>query len=286
MTRLTDRDLEIFQKLSLTKWLSTTQILNWFFPGKSKNAVNKRLRKLVKAHYLYCTRRSSTEDYYFRLTSKGINMLKELADFSLEEMSIPKRLPQNLEHFSAINDLRYYFEKGTEKIKGKIFFFIPEDDLKKLNLSLPVIPDALVRIKVFDRYLSLALEYDGGTENPGFFAKNKVKGYLKAIDLFSELKDLRILVFAKDIRRVISLMRQTIKYLPSKARFLFSPLENLDDIFSSIFLDPFDFFEKAKFGNKIKIVEKPMKGKEIPSYSLLNLPLLSTSPLERRDYFL
>src|SRR5258708_5549570 len=67
---ITPRDLQIFQKLNSAGWLTSIQILQYFFPDKSTNAVCKRLRKLAHAGYIASSSVSSTEPNLFRLASK------------------------------------------------------------------------------------------------------------------------------------------------------------------------------------------------------------------------
>src|ERR1044071_8978953 len=111
LVEMTERDLKIFQKLNAAGWLTTEQIRNYFFPGKSTNAVSKRLRKLVAAGYLSLTRYNSTAPGLYRLSGRARLMLIEHTELSGNEITIPNQVPRKISHFIAINDLRFCFEQ-------------------------------------------------------------------------------------------------------------------------------------------------------------------------------
>ena len=71
LVELTAREPHLFHKLNAAGWLTTGQIRDYFFPGRSLNAVSKRLRKLVAAKYLSDAQVSSTATKFYRLAGRG-----------------------------------------------------------------------------------------------------------------------------------------------------------------------------------------------------------------------
>ena len=71
MVEITERDLELLQTLNVAGWLSTRQIRDRFFPGKTTHATCKRLRKLVSGKYIGMARQNSTECALYRLAGQG-----------------------------------------------------------------------------------------------------------------------------------------------------------------------------------------------------------------------
>src|SRR5437867_1919886 len=93
-TLLTPRDLRIFQKLNAAGWLTSRQIRDYFFCGKSTNAVCKRLRKLSAGGYIACAMTSSTESALYRLSGKGRLALLEQTRCGESDVIIPNQLPR------------------------------------------------------------------------------------------------------------------------------------------------------------------------------------------------
>ena len=129
--RLTQRDKDIIKYLKRAKCLTTEQIAKVFFPGRSLDAVRKRMRKLVSRSYLSLN------------TSLGISL------FHLDSLKISR----NCEHTMAINDVRI--------TAGAVDFFYAHWELGEFNWEYPVIPDAVFK-KDGKVYL---LEVDMGTES-------------------------------------------------------------------------------------------------------------------------
>lgn len=277
---ITERDRKLFLKLNQASWLSTSQLLKCFFQDKSANAVNKRMRKLVNAGYLFCSRNSSMEEYLYRLKTKAKQYLLDHTSMKEGNIVIPKRLPQNLQHFLGINDIRLYFEKSIEKAQGEILLFASDRDLKSIYPQAPLIPDALVRFRYCsngeNQIYNFTIEYDNETENPQYFGSTKVKKYMESINrkqaVFG-LTQYKVLVFADNMKRLISLMRHSIKYLSNPGVFQFCLITDLMPslfITKPVFLDPFDFYEVEHDDGKMRIFEKPFKeGDTLKFHSLL-----------------
>ena len=148
MTTITKRDEQLFIKLNRAAWLTTSQIGRYFFPDKTANAINKRMRKLAKESYLYPDRKSSTEEYLYRLTSKSKQYLLMHTPLEPENITVPKRLPQNLKHFSRINDLRSYIEMSVKSQSGHMILFSTDREIKSIVPNSLIIPDAIARFKI------------------------------------------------------------------------------------------------------------------------------------------
>jgi hypothetical protein len=127
--------------------------------------------------------------------------------------------------------------------------------------------------------MHLAIEYDAGAEQASFFGRTKVKHYgALARDNRVRFGELKILTFADHVGRLVSLMRQTVRYRAPRRLFYFAPLASLEQEHwegAEIFLDPHDFFVATSQGGQTEIVERDLPEKPI-RYSLLTL--LATSP--------
>src|ERR1041385_1735074 len=187
---LTGRDLKILQKLNAAGWLTTRQIRDYFFPSKSANAVSKRLRKLIEGNYLAMARTSSTKPGLYRLAGQGKLTLLEHTQRGEEVVSIPTHLPRKLKHFTAINDLRFYFEQTIGRAAQLLYFFSERElgryyehpqSIRDSTIALlrgyRLIPDALAKLRFVNdgetREVTLAIEYDAGTEHTAFFGRTK-----------------------------------------------------------------------------------------------------------------
>ncbi|HXG65144.1 MAG TPA: replication-relaxation family protein [Blastocatellia bacterium] len=189
--QITPRDLQLLQTLNAAGWLNTRQIRDRFFPGKSTNAVCKRLRKLVAGKYIGIARHNSTEHALYRLARRGRLALIERTDLEAEAVAIPTEVPRKLNHFMAINDLRFCFEQLNGAQGARLVFFFSErelalyrygkannaDAILRLLSSHRLIPDALARISIDNqgstRDIDVAIEFGAGTEHPGFSAGPK-----------------------------------------------------------------------------------------------------------------
>jgi hypothetical protein len=295
---ITGRDLQLLHMLKAAGWLTTRQIQRRFFPGKSANAVCKRLRKLVAGKYLGIVRRSSTECALYRLASQGKLALSEYLNLEPEEITIPTQLPRKLNHFMGINDLRLAFEQlnGERGVKLVSFFSERElclyrhDSARYLNVlprllqSYRIIPDVLARIRITNqggaRDMDVAIEFDAGTEHTGFFGKTKVVRYaLLAAKHQNWLEEFKVLTFTVSIRRIVNLMRQVVTHRASPHLFYFAPAHEIEGPgweTRELFLDPYHFFIPVRQGNRTDTVERELEGRDIPRYTLAGLP--TTSP--------
>lgn len=293
LVRLTERDLKILKKINAAGWLTTEQIGKYFFPGKSVNAVSKRLRKLASAGYVAIAKLSSTEYGLYRLAGYGKLALIEHTSFDEADISIPIQPPRKIQHFITINDLRFFFEQFIKDSAIELLFFFSERELSSyyrkpdkiadpmllLLETYRIIPDALARIRVrrngTDQYINVAIEYDAGTEQATFFGRTKVKQYAKLFaENYGRLDDFKVLTFARSIKRIVSLMRQTVQYQPPLHLFYFSLLEKLAAErweACTVFLDPDDFFVSVRQSGRTEIIEKEQHA-GIPKYALIGVP--------------
>jgi hypothetical protein len=300
VTLLTPRDVRLFQKLNAAGWLTSRQIRDYFFCGKSTNAVCKRLRKLSAGGYIASARTSSTESGLYRLSGGGRLALVEQTRCGESNVIIPNQLPRKLNHFIGINELRLRFETGMQGSPAQLLFFFSErelgryaveggitaDPIVRLARAHGIIPDAIARIKTQPSQLpvNLFIEYDEGTEHATFFGRTKVRQYS---NLFSkergQLDRGRVLTFARSIKRVISLMRQTLREHARADLFYFALIEKLSGSWleSEIFLDPHDFFIPVRQANRTEIVEKEI-GARLPKHTLLNLVTASPCGVSSR----
>jgi hypothetical protein len=294
---ITGRDLQLLQTLKAAGWLTTRQIQNHFFPGKSANAVCKRLRKLVAGKYLGIVRRSSTECAFYRLASQGKLALSEYLNLEPEEITITTQLPRKLNHFMGINDLRLAFGQLNGERGVKLVSFISERELSlyrhdpaensnvlpRLLQSYRIIPDALARIRITNqegaRDIDVAIEFDAGTEHTGFFGKTKVVQYaLLAAKHQHWFEEFKVLTFTLSIRRIVSLMRQVVTHRASPHLFYFAPAHELEGPgweTRELFLDPYDFFIPVRRGDRADAVERELEGRAILRYVLAGLPASS-----------
>jgi hypothetical protein len=248
MTTITKRDEQLFIKLNQALWLTTSQIGRYFFPDKAANAINKRMRKLAKEGYLYPDRKSSTEELLYRLTTKSKKYLMMHTHLEPDNITAPKRLPQNLKHFSRINDLRSYIEMSVKNQSGKMVLFSTDREIKHIVPNSIIIPDAIARLKLptngGEKTINLLLEYDNETENASYFAKDKIKKYMQLIEQDNSLFGLRpvkVLVFADRKERINSLIKQSIKIINKPNILYFAAMSNLDQndfLWGSTFINP------------------------------------------------
>jgi hypothetical protein len=290
---ITRRDLELFQKLNASGWLMTGQVRNYFFAGKSMRVVCKRLRQLCTTGYIAMARTSATEPALYRLASRGRLALIERTTLGEEDITIPKQLPRKIDHFTAINDLRFHFEQLSNGHNAKLLFFFSERELCRyyqnsrigsyaLLLLLKrhgIIPDAIAKIRINRQLLiqemSVALEYDAGTERTAFFGRTKVKQYTALFGQnHNRLEDFKVLTFVPSLKRIISLMRQTVFLQAPPHLFYFAPIEHLRQNEWEVkegFLDPYDFFVLIRRNDRIEVVEKEFHTGAVPKHALTAL---------------
>jgi hypothetical protein len=166
-----DRDREIMKLLLRARWLSTQQIRDRFFPGRTANAVNKRLAKLTTAGLLRVVRPHMTSQCWYRPSAAGAALLAQ--DASNGGTSVRYGFPRQLDHFARINDLRLWFElQEALNLRG----FLAEWEYKQVGVRPTVVPDALAFLEQDGRHGVLAIEVDCGTENADVLVR-KMRAY-------------------------------------------------------------------------------------------------------------
>jgi len=303
---ITERDLRILRKVNASGWLATEQIRDYFFPGKTTNAVSKRLRKLVRGKYLAMARQGPTQPGFYRLAGNGKLALVEQADVSENEVVVSAQFPRNLRHFTGVNLLRYRFEQ-IESPSAQLRYFYSERELWRYDqrpeldptgLLVPLkqcglIPDAIARVEVGQgtarRELNLLIEYDAGTEHASFFGRTKIRQYAVLVTRNWEwLGEVKVLTFVPAVKRLVRLMRQAVAYQSSPHLFYFAPVSELEQSHweaEAVFLEPNDFFLPVRRGAHVEVLEKEIPEGAVPKHSLLHLPASSPhrpSPREER----
>ena len=245
--RITKRDIRIMQKVNQCRWLSTTQLKRLFFPDTTLRAVNKRLKILVDTKYLFAHQPSPTHEIYFRLGHMGKTYLIENSNFNSATIHLPRKFPAQLKHFSKLNDLRIALEALVLKKQARMNFLYHDRDLKGLIGESAIIPDILTSFSLFEKQCEkkviLAIEYDAGTENPQYFGRDKMKKYLRELEnqhpLINQLSAL--VIFADSQKRVVSLLKSSLKYLDNRLKYLFASIDDLEiqaDLDSPIYINP------------------------------------------------
>lgn len=188
---VTSRDIELLELLLRARWLSTEQIRRRFFPRASSNAAQKRVRKLVSAGLLYASRRGRTDHSLFRLTPRGCSIAGD------PERKTPKRLPAELEHFVAINDLRLWFEMQADICVRR---YIAEWEYRPFETKGALIPDAVVEVDGSHGMKRFAIEVDMGTENAAVLVRK--------LSVYGDLRSAfgGVLIWVPDARRMRSVV--------------------------------------------------------------------------------
>lgn len=214
---ITKRDRELFQLLAAARWLSTRQVHRRFFPSRSVNAVNKRLRKLVDGGFLRMSRPDRTAEAYVRLGSASRSLLDGA-------VTIPKRLPKHLEHFRRINDVRLWFLQQQDSHGLPLTRFAAEWEFRNVGQAWPVVPDGLALLGVPEGRGSIAVEVDCATEPVALF-RDKMRHYLDPDSRFRW-----VLIGAPGWRRVRSLVRALYDTETGRGpTWLLVDLERLED---------------------------------------------------------
>ena len=162
--RVTDRCNDLFRLLRTARWLTTGQIHERFFAPATVDATRKRLRKLVAHHYLIVRRTHRMDQSWFALGRAGKQALQNAG---VEEVSLERRVPTQVEHFRGINDCRILAE-----LAGCGYFFACWE-LPGVGWRERLIPDAIFTIQ----NQLFAVEYDRGMEGAEFFARTKIPSY-------------------------------------------------------------------------------------------------------------
>ncbi|MCI0552065.1 MAG: replication-relaxation family protein [Anaerolineae bacterium] len=239
--------MHILRKVCECRWLSTRQIKRYFFPDTTDRAVNKRLRLLVDARYLFCDRSSRTDEYFFRIGTQGHMVLDEAMNGGSTEICVPRRLPSQLEHFAKLNDIRFYCETACKRIGAAFEAFWVDQEIKGvLGNDSPIVPDALWSLQMPGRdgmrRVLIAFEY-AHTETVRYFG-SKVKRYNSAVEqglsIIAATK-FRVAVLADTRQRIVQLVRHYLEHSLRHVPFLFGAFDDLEkhgDILADIFIDP------------------------------------------------
>lgn len=153
--RLSERDIRVVLKCAVSKWLTTGQLARLYFPQVTPDAVRKSLRRLVEADYLLSHREHQMAEALHGLGPKG----KSLLEAKGVAVEVSRKPPRQIEHMGGINDVRV----AVEVKPAEVAYFFASWELQSLGWVHPVIPDAVIGLKLPERR-TLLLEYDRGTE--------------------------------------------------------------------------------------------------------------------------
>jgi len=147
--------MRVVSKCAISKWLTTGQLTRLYFPNVTPDAVRKSLRRLGEAGYLVVHREHQMTEALHGLGPKG----KVLLEAKGVPAEVVRRPPRQIEHLVGINDVRV----AVEVRPAQVAYFFACWELQALGWVHPVIPDAVVGLKLPDRQTFL-MEYDRGTE--------------------------------------------------------------------------------------------------------------------------
>lgn len=168
--RLTARCVNLLSLLLSARWLSTDQIHRRFFPDATTDATRKRLRKLARAGYVVRVQRDRMKQALFRLGPEGKRILEARSHQSVQ---LERRPPEQVEHFTCVNDVRIAVE-----LAGGVSYFFAYWELPRLGWRHAIIPDALFAFG--ER--TYALEFDRGVEGVRFFVSTKMNEYRRGFE--------------------------------------------------------------------------------------------------------
>jgi hypothetical protein len=153
--RLSERDIRVVSKCAVSKWLATGQLARLYFPEVTLDAVRKSLRRLVEAGYLTAYREHQMAETLHGLGPNG----KALLEAKGLAADVTRKPPRQIEHLVGINDVRVAVEANP----AEVAYFFASWELQGLGWVHPVIPDAVVGLKLPERRTFL-VEYDRATE--------------------------------------------------------------------------------------------------------------------------
>lgn len=260
-TRIMDRDFELLQLLASTGWLSSRQIQYALFPKTTLKVVNKRLRKLAEEKLIKTVRPHRTAENMYRLERLGRKLLLKETDFPEEQILMMRNLPQPLDHFARINDLRLAFIQEVRKRGGQILFFLTDMELRKRGAQSEVIPDGMTAFNLNGNKYRFAIEYDNGTETAHYFATKKIRKYLKLLSFQGQilgLSDFRVLVLTDSFRTASRLMKASVREDLPPGLFHFSVFDSFDPVHifdNEVYLDPTEAFTLKRDNCKFEILQ-------------------------------
>lgn len=164
--QITERDIDLFKKLSSYSMLSTKQIRNLCFGEIAKTTVLRRLRVLEKEKYIQRLRGLESQDTLWCLLDRGTEIV---------EVQLPKRhwSKNLLEHDFQLIALRLLLEE-----QGLAHSWIPEHEIRRSiyksndfrSAKEKLIPDGFMGVEVNGIKQTLAIELELTLKN-----KDKMK---------------------------------------------------------------------------------------------------------------
>jgi hypothetical protein len=109
------------------------------------------------------------------LFSVGLEGKRALEVAGTDAITLERKLPHQLEHFTAINDLRIAAE-----LAGGLEYFFAAWELPGIGWKHSIIPDG---VAAFGRD-TFAIEFDRGVEGVQFFIRTKMRVYQRGLDGF------------------------------------------------------------------------------------------------------
>ena len=109
------------------------------------------------------------------LFSVGPQGKRVLESIGIEGVTLERKAPIQIEHFTALNDLRI-----SAELTGSLSYFFASWELPGCGWSHPLIPDAIFAMG--DR--TFALEFDRGLEGIQFFIRTKITAYQRGLQGF------------------------------------------------------------------------------------------------------
>lgn len=165
--RLTERDTWILDALTRMRFLTTTLLSLLFFAG-SRDAANKRLRRLLDGGYVKAWVVSLARDNVYSLTRRGFAALGATAEHA--PASTPRSLDGNLDHLLAINTVRVALARTLAgAAEGELVWWRSDWELRT-HRGQRTIPDALFAVAWPDGAERVfALEVEHHTRAPRSF---------------------------------------------------------------------------------------------------------------------
>jgi hypothetical protein len=202
--RLTKRCASLLRIVRQARWLSTRQLHRRFFAHATTDAVSKRLRKLTQAGYLRCVREHPMAENLFTLGPAGKRFLEQEGS---DEITLEVRLPKQIEHQSAINDLRI-----SAELAAPLTYFFACWELASVGWKQDIIPDAIFALgdQVF------AAEIDRDQESVAYFVRTKLKAYERG---FEDLAVTALVIVADREARMRSLARALASMMEPRPLF-------------------------------------------------------------------
>jgi Replication-relaxation len=193
--RLTDRDRRMLAKCAVCRWLTTDALRRLYFPEATLNAVQKRLRKLAEAGYLWSYREHPTAEAIHALGPEGKPIVEEKGI----EVALQGEVPKQVEHLLGVNEVRIAVETGSVPV----VYFFSAAELRGVGWTHAVIPDAVFAVQASERR-TFFVEYDRSTETLEKLVQ-KLLWYGRGIDGFPFEA---VLVITERTRRLDVLARE------------------------------------------------------------------------------